>query len=325
MENIKKNDFRHFLFKMFILLAIVFLLDYSIGNILSYYYFKQQRGSDYLTTYAIEKTKADLLIFGSSRANHHYVPDIFEKRLNLSYFNAGRDGNFLFYHYAILKAVLKRYTPKMVILDLIHGEFSKNQDSYDRLSSLLPYYKSHPEMRSIIELKSPFEKIKMLSSIYPNNSSLLVIAGGNAFFSKKKREDTQGYIPLSEIWNEPIKNEVTTYKYTLDSTKIKIYESFIRDCINAKVKLFIICSPYFWKSSFTDYSVRIAQELAEKRNVVFLDYSQDSTFTNNVNLFADPQHLNDKGARIFSTNVVDTILSTLGNVKDEPSEIFLKK
>lgn len=309
-ENIKKNHLGYFLAKLFILFFIVFILDYSIGNILSYYYFKQQRGSQYLTTYAAEKTKAEVLIFGSSRANHHYRPDIFENGFNLSFFNAGRDGNFLFYHYAILKAVLKRYTPKMVILDFMYGEFSKNKDSYDRISTLLPYYKTHPEMRSVIELKSPFEKIKMLSSIYPNNSSLLIIAGGNALFSKKKRKDNQGYVPLSETWNEPIKNGLATYNYEIDSTKIKIYESFIHDCVTSKVKLYIICSPYFLKSNFTDYSVRIARDIAQKNNVMFFDYSLDSAFTDNSKLFADPEHLNDRGATIFSTEVVDTILST---------------
>ena len=213
------SPFKLFLLKLVFLFSIVFVLDFSLGKLLNYYYFKQERGSQYLTTFAAEQTKADLLVFGSSRANHHYRPDIFEKGLHLSFFNAGRDGNFLFYHYAILKAVLKRYRPKVVILDFIHGEFSKNQDSYDRISSLLPYYRSHPEMRSVIELKSPFEKIKMFSSIYPNNSNLLIIAGGNAFFSKKKRIDSDGYIPRFEIWNKPIENEKMTFKYELDATK----------------------------------------------------------------------------------------------------------
>jgi hypothetical protein len=45
-----------------------------------------------LVTYSVEGTKADLLIFGSSRANRHYLPDNFEKRMNLSCFNIGQEG-----------------------------------------------------------------------------------------------------------------------------------------------------------------------------------------------------------------------------------------
>lgn len=305
----KRNPYKYFFSKLIVLFVFVFVSDFLIGNLLSYYYFKQQRGADYLTTYAIDSTKADLLIFGSSRANHHYLPPVFENHLNLTCYNVGRDGSFLFYHYAILKAVLKRYSPKIIILDFNDGEFSKNEGNYDRISSLLPYYKSHPEMRSIIELKSPYEKLKLLSKIYPYNSSLLIIAGGNAIFSKKKREDINGYIPLTKVWSDSIRYENTPIKYEIDSTKVKIYESFIRDCLNSKVKLYISCSPHFIRYTHRDYSIKLAQEIAKKYDVRFFDHLQDSVFINNSELFADPLHLNNKGAQLFSINIVDSILS----------------
>lgn len=305
---IKKNPIKYFLLKLAVLLAIIFVLDYSIGNMLCYFYFKQERGAQYLSTYSIDSTNADLLIFGSSRANHHYHPDVFEKRLNLSVFNAGRDGCFIFYHYAILKAVLKRYSPKIIILDFISGEFVKNQDSYDRISSLLPYYGTHPEMRSIIELKSPYEKLKLLSTIYPYNSSMLIIAGGNAMFTIKRRKDINGYIPITKIWNGPIQIYDSSIKYEIDNNKVKVYESFIQDCINSKVKLYIVCSPHYIKSNHTDYSIILGREIAKKNNINFFDYSKDYVFINNSNLFADIAHLNDTGAKAFSNMLIDSII-----------------
>ena len=305
----KRNPYKYFFSKLLVLFVFVFVSDFLIGNLLSYYYFKQKRGADYLTTYVIDSTKADLLIFGSSRANHHYQTDIFEKRLNLSCFNAGRDGSFMFYHYAVLEAVLKRYSPKIIILDFNDGEFSKNEDSYDRISSLLPYYKGHSEMRSIIELKSPYEKLKLLSKIYPYNSSLLIIAGGNAIFSEKKREDINGYLPLTKVWTDSIQNENTPVTYEIDSTKFKVYQSFIQDCINAKITLYIVCSPYFMKSTHQDYSIHLAKEIAKKYKVKLFDYSQDSAFLNSPKLFADPRHLNKEGANLFSNSLIDSILS----------------
>ena len=142
---IQKNPYQYFLLKSVVLFTIVFVLDYSFGNLLRYFYFKQESGLQYRTTYSIEKTTADILIFGSSRANHHYYPNVFENRMKQSCYNVGRDGNSVLYHSAVLKGVLKRYSPKIVILDIVYGEFRQNQDSYDRLSSLLPYY-------SIVEL-----------------------------------------------------------------------------------------------------------------------------------------------------------------------------
>ena len=52
----------------------------------------------------MELTKADLLVFGSSRANHHYVPEVFEDSLKLTFYNTGKDGSgiFITLHYCDL-------------------------------------------------------------------------------------------------------------------------------------------------------------------------------------------------------------------------------
>jgi hypothetical protein len=322
---IQKNPYQYFLFKLFVLFTIVFILDYSIGNVLRYFYFKQESGLQYRTTYSIEKTTADILVFGSSRANHHYNPNVFEHRLNQSYYNVGRDGNFIFYHSAVLKGVLKRYSPNIVILDFVHGEFEQNQDSYDRLSSLLPYYRSHPEMRSIINLKSNYEKIKMLSSIYPYNSSMFTIAVGNAEFNKKRKSDIKGYVPLTKTWNGSIEIYSISSSYEKDRIKVNAYKTFIQDCIHAKVKLYIVCSPYLIKSNNTDYSVSIGQEIAKRNNIEFFDYSTDSVFINKSKLFSDIVHLNDSGAIIFSNMLIDKISKMNQNAPIKTKKTTTKK
>ncbi|MEI8201392.1 MAG: hypothetical protein WCH34_00150 [Bacteroidota bacterium] len=307
---IKKNPFQYFLLKLLVFIAIVFVIDFAVGNVLRYLYFKQESGLLYRTTYSIEKTTADVLVFGSSRANHHYHPEVLEKRLHLSYYNVGRDGNFMFYHYAVLKGILKRYSPKLIILDFVKGEFKPSQESYDRLSSLLPYYHSHPEMRSIIELKSKYEWLKLVSSIYPYNSSIFTIAAGNAEFNKTRKGDIQGYVPLSKTWNGPLQIDSSSTNKEIDSNKVNMYASFIKDCISSKVKLIVVCSPYYHKSLHPDYSLTLGQEIARKYNVPFFDYSSDSMFVNNVKYFADINHLNDGGAMVFSNILVDKISKT---------------
>ena len=305
----RERPFKYFLFKFVCLLLIIIILDYLIGNILRHFYFKQESGVEYRTTYSLEKTTDSLLIFGSSRANHHYQPDIFEKRLNLSCYNVGEDGNTIFNDYADLRCILKRYSPKIIILDFKEQEFIKDQQSYDELSSLLPYYKTHPEIRSIIELRSPYERLKLLSSIYPYNSLLLPIAAGNAKFNKKKRGDIKGYVPLTQTWNGPIEIDTIANKYKIDSRKIKYYESFIQNCIDLKIKLYICCSPYFIKSSHDEYSIELGKQIAGKYKIKFFDYSGNSFFLNS-DFFANITHLNDEGAKIFSNSFIDSIDKT---------------
>src|ERR1022692_3882494 len=264
-NSIKNRGPLYFMVKLILFLVILFALDSVIGGMLKHFYFRQESGFLYRTTYALDSTKAEILIFGSSTANHHYRPVTFERRLNMSCYNTGRDGNTIFYNYAVLKSVLKRYTPKMAILDFNDRDFMKDQDSYDRMASLLPYYDNNPELRSLIFLKSPFEKYKLISKIYPYNSLLFSIGIGNTKFNKSREiaTDENGFVPLSGDWKEPLTTKLASIKYELDTFKINIFKSFIKDCIHSKIKLYIFISPKFIKFEYEDQSIMMIKNIAK--------------------------------------------------------------
>ena len=328
MNSVNKHHILYFVFKLTLFIFILFILDLIIGNTLRFYYFKQINGALYRTTYSIEKTKAEILIFGSSRAEHHYRPDIFEKKYNLSCYNVGRDGSFILYHISILKMVLKRYTPKVIVLDVCNNEFDTMHDSYDKLSSLLPYYKTHPEIHSIIEMRSPFEKYKLISSIYPFNSYVLNIISGNIDYGRRfqKYSDIKGYRSLHNTWNEPLEHIMIDQNMAIDQNKIIAYRSFIEDCIKANVKLYIFISPYFWQYRNTSRSIILANEIAQEYQIPFWNYSQDSLFLTNSKYFSDKEHLNDDGAKIFSGIVSEKIIPLChGNGNSVTSSIRLER
>lgn len=187
-------------YKFLLLLGILFILDLAIGRTLEHFYFTQTSGAFYRTTYSMDSTNADILIFGSSRANHHYDPRIFEKELGMSCYNTGRDGNFLLYNYAIFETITQRYNPKIVIFDVNRNELSSTSDDYERLSSLLPYKNRNYAIDKTIALSDPYMKIKCLSKIYPYNSLLLTIVIGNTEMNKKRKSDINGYVPLTGVW-----------------------------------------------------------------------------------------------------------------------------
>lgn len=310
INKIKEKKLPHFLLKLLLFLSIIFFLDFSIGSILKYWYYKQDSGLLYRATYAIDSTRAEVLIFGSSTANHHYAPGAFENRTHLSFYNTGRDGNTIFYNYSILQGALRRYSPKIVILDLNRGEFKENPESYDRISSLLPYYDNHPKIRSIIQLKSPYEKYKLLSKIYPFNSMLFTIAVGTTEYNKSREyiNDKEGFVPLNKVWKKEIATDTSDVKYKLDSNKIDIFEFFITNCVKSNVKLYIFISPTFKKYTHKDQSIVIAQRIANEFKIPFYNFSGDTSFLNHIGLFADVLHLNAKGAKIYSNKVVDKII-----------------
>lgn len=309
ISKLKSNDYLYFFSKLLVLLLIVFVLDFTIGKILRYFYFTQESGWQYRTTYAMENTKAGVIIYGSSRANHHYHPEVFEEKLPYEYYNAGRDGSYNLYHYAVLKSVLSRHKPDLILLEFGEEEFKKSPVGYDRLSALLPYYKSHPEIREILNHKSKYEKLKLsVSQIYPFNSSIFTIAIGNAEINKTRRGDIKGYVPLDKQWNEPIKTIQQGKPYEIDTVSIWAYDSFLKDCKAANVPVYVVSSPYFQRSVSSDTSMTLGKSIAKKYGVPFFDYSRDETLISRPELFSDFLHLNDKGARVFSAMVIDRIL-----------------
>lgn len=313
----KEFDFS-FLFKIIGFIVLVFVLDHLTGSILDHYYFKQKSGFYYRTTYALNKTHEELLIFGSSKATHQYYPETFEKRLNLSYYNVGRDGSSIFYQYAVLKSVLKRYKPKLVILDVAR-EFVKSQESYDRISMLLPYYRKNPEIRPIVELKSPYEKYKFCSRTYPYNSLLFSILSGNLEIKDANYTSISGYVPLKNVWESPIQTIYGASNYEIDSLKVKTYKLFIEECKKANIKLYIISSPHFYLLDKVEKSRLICKSIAKECDVKFLDFTGTPLFLKNNEYFADVGHLNHTGAVLFTEMVVDEI------VKDSTSLPLIHK
>jgi len=284
-------------------IILIFILDYAAGKTLSYFYLKSTSGVLYETTFAIEKNIADILILGSSRAKHHYDSKLLEEKTGLTTYNTGRDGNYIFYQTAILKSTLLRHLPKQIILDF-NGSFKNLQEDYDRLSSLLPYYKNHEEIRQIIDLKSPFEKYKLLSKTFPYNSLLTTIAAGNIGLNNEVTYN--GYSPLFGVWEGSLDSIKTEKQYKIDQNKYAIFEELINLSKNNKIPLLVVYSPVYFNYDF-DYSLEVCKEICEKNNIQFIDFSKDQEFLENQSLFKDQTHLNETGAKIFTSKILEII------------------
>jgi len=291
--------------KLFIVFIIILLFDLLIGKTLEYFYYRQTSGLLYRTTYSMDSTTADILIFGSSRANHHYVPEILEDSLKMFYYNTGRDGSGIFYQLAVLKSILKRHNPKIVILDY-YDVLEFNQSDYDRLSSLLPYYKRHIEIQDIVNKRSSFEMVKLLSSTYPYNSLLTTIMVGNFDMNKKRKSDNKGYVPLYSEWKLDLKTVESIPKLSLDVNKKNSFIEFIDLCRKSEIKVYVVYSPIFMLHA-DEEEISIAKKLCKERNVDFLDFSKDNFFLSRPDFFQDITHLNHKGAITFTNQVLTKI------------------
>jgi len=307
------DKMKKFILRLLLGLIFVVLFDFIIGKTLKHFYFEQDSGFQYRTTHSLNYTEDEILIFGSSRANHHYDTNILESKLNMSTYNTGRDGTYLFYQTALLKTILKRHQPKIIIYDFF-GSFEYSQSDYDRLSFLLPYYEEHEEIREVLELKGPFEKFKTLSKIYPYNSMLFNIIMGNMEFNKKKNKDIKGFVPLNKNWTSELQAIKSTTKYELDQNKLNAFKDFIQLCKKNNIELHVIVSPVFYTYQ-SDYSITTCKQICAKQNVPFYDFTRDDKFLQKPEWYADILHLNQTGAKKFSSIVADSLKVNTANSK----------
>ena len=293
--------------KIIIFIFLVILIDQCLGFILKKLYFRQQTGQNYALNYVFNDCKEDILILGASQAQHNYDSRIICDSLKLSCYNAGQDGGHsILLQYAQLKVLTKRYSPKIVILEFRADKMEYYKEDYEKLQVLLPYYTKYPELSSLILLRSPIERLKLLSAIYPFNSNLINIIRFNTNNHASRKRDFNGYVPIKGVMkNKMTENEnEKKQQLTLDTNKINALKKIISLCKEKNIFLLIITSPHFHKfnekQEFPSPATEIAYNIIHQYKVNYLDFTFDSTYADKMNWFKDNIHLNENGANYFS-------------------------
>ncbi|MEO7140640.1 MAG: hypothetical protein ABIY51_10265, partial [Ferruginibacter sp.] len=182
------------------------------------------------------------------------------------------------------------------------------KDDYDRLASLLPYYKNHPEISEIVYLRGTFEKYKMYSATYPFNSQLISLITGKFKLANDDGPNRKGYLPLyKKMKSGTANNFLKGSLNAIDSNKVKVLNEIASTCRQQNIQLIFICSPVFSNAENNEANRQIS-EVAKKYEINYWNFSTDSTFDNHRELFQDNGHLNDSGAHIFSQMIVAKIV-----------------
>lgn len=294
--------------RIFCFLFIVVITDQLAGYLMRKLYFTQRTGQTASLNYSLYECKADILIFGNSRAQHHYDPRIISDSLQMSCYNAGIDGGHsILLPYAQIEIILKRYTPKIIIVEFNPSAMIFNALDYEKLSVLLPYYETNPELHPLILMKSPWEKMKILSAIYPFNSAIINLIRFNTNIDAYRKWDYNGFVPIkNKQLNEGMIRETSYYASQSKAApdKLKALEDIVQLCKDKNVKLYFINSPYFHEAQYKPQTPTITGnqvfEIFSQNKTNFIDYSVDPAFIGNLSLFADKVHLNENGATKYS-------------------------
>lgn len=299
------SDMKKFLLNIAIFFAIVAAVDFSMGYA---FQFLQARtggrtGSEY---HVCKEGEEEILVMGSSRASHHYVSTILADSLGLSCYNGGQDGNGIVMQYGRWKMISKRYIPKLIIYDLEPSFDMKVSDNIRFVDRLKPFANEDVIYDYISDLY-PIEKWKLMSSLYRYNYKFLEIFSDCG----RKLNKKNGYLPLyNHIKGEIINTEKPSgvVRHPLDRVKIDCLTRLIKEVKASGSEMIIVSSPYWRGCQDVDFSS--IQELAESNGVLFLNYC-DSEIRNNPDFFADSMHLNDKGAMVFTLDIIQKIKSII--------------
>ena len=290
-------------------------LDIFCGLVLGYFFDKQTGSSAAKLRSVIYERRPDILILGNSRAYHHYDSKLIEDSLKMTCFNAGLDGGHsIFLSEAILALALDRYSPKMIVLDFNPGALLKNEGDYDKLSILLPYYGLDKRVDEIILLRNQFERLKLISRIYPYNSEIYNLLRFNFLLIDEDSEFAKyGFSPITKPALSKVQLEKSmentydeTYSNKIDTNKLVSFRNIMNICRKKDIILVLSNSPSLLprdRYSYGSMVLKVIPQIYKSSNCIFLDYASESESVFKK-YFVDLRHLNNSGSKIFTRELI---------------------
>ena len=293
---------RSFLIKLLIFLFLLFAGDRLVGALLHKVYTLVPHGVNWTKVNWLNSQQFDIVILGSSRTLRHYVPQVISSELKKSVFNAGQNGQYLLYAYALEQLLLDNYTPEIIVLDVLPSyitQLDNSEQEYERLEELSPFV-ANKEVKRLITQDKFFYKVKYFSNMYQFNSKILSMLDN--IFSPAGENDN-GFEKVGNVKFHDRNPFIvdTMEEIKLDSMKIQILESFILKAKERGVQIVFAVSPVSQKLSEKAASLfRFYKNMAEKNNIPYFDFSTHSSTSGVKDNFMDIIHMNERGARMYS-------------------------
>ncbi len=249
------------------------------------------------------KAKQEILILGSSRAQHHYDPDVVSAETGMTCYNTGLGGYGLLYNYALFNELIKQHKPEVVILDLSPNVII-DPKTYMKLNIFMPYFFTYSSFNEIVHLDPDFSKFKTVFKINVYNSTFYDLFRGivsnetadNGYKGLQAQLNTTTYIP---------KRLIPEGKF--DSLKKEYFEKIIDLSIQREIRLLCVVSPTYEKFDADNRIIDEMESLVKSKGLDFYDYSDYWELYKKPQYFKDQLHLNDVGARAFSKLIAEEI------------------
>ena len=293
----------------------------------------------------------DVLFVGSSHAYRAFVPEITDSEFGLYTFNAGTSSQFMDGSYALIEEAGKKNKLKNVYLEMFYG-MADNMPYKDRDSLTATYIISdymRPSFNKLRYLLCASSKEYWINSFliakrnwnrfFDSNYIMEVIASKqtenykNYIYQKNDGDEEyyvdRGYVACStEVCPETLFNCQAYGKIgvgtniSCDSDWYRSLTDIVNYCKKNDIQLTLFIAPepewtLVGKENYQEYHEFIS-DIAQKYSLDFLDFNlckREYFDTKDYSLFKDEDHLNDKGARQFSTLIGELFAGKLSQEK----------
>lgn len=295
---------KKFLLKIGLFFLALIIFDRTLGMVFAYMGEHAKGGYVGHHVYVTDKANEDILIFGSSRAIHHYNPQIISDSLDMTCYNCGQDGNGIVLFYGLWQMIKERHRPKMIIYDISQPFDLYEGDNNQRYLGWLRMDYDRPGVKQIFTAIDPTEEYKMMSMLYRFNSKFMqnITDYVHPIFGI----DGNGFLPLKGNMDKmkvKDKNLNSTSVRSVDRQKLDFINKLIDEMEG--VELVFVASPMWYGANEEDYQP--IREICNKRNISFLDFSNNEKYVHQNEWFKDGTHLNARGADEFTRDLISVI------------------
>ena len=253
------------------------------------------------TVFNSEAQKFDVIILGSSRANNHFVSEMFEDK-GLRTFNYGMSGGHLFEASLLLKLMIERnYEIKNVILEA-DLNLSNDQESDGVSAKFLPYIHNSNVIRNHFSEQKNFNELYYIPFYrYVKYDSKI---GFREIVKIEVREKTNaldnlGFYPLKKHKNGNMKNNIVNLNPLIHN---RYYEEIKNICKSNNINLIVVMTPMCENvvgMNYFDKVKRMYPEIHNYENVVVED-----------KYFSSCGHMTDEGAKKFTERIIKDFFGT---------------
>ena len=259
------------------------------------------------TTVFLEENNFDVLFLGSSRAETHFNPKIFDSITGKNSYNLGATGSTPRISFGILKAYCyKSKKPEYIVFDIDWHYLRKRTDTVKHFSRYFPYLGNEVllEQFSKIDHRFPAFKYNALYSL-PYSKWRLLAASMNGWLGKIGKYDSlyyKGYLKV--VFADSLKSIPIHKTFSFINKTERMYlDSIIQFAKTKNIKLLLVTSPMFAGGKVENLNkinvICQLQNIAKINGLHHEDFSF-SSFSNQRSYFADYYHMTSKGADAFS-------------------------